>query len=186
MISEKRRNKLYAFIFACGLLITNNGFAQSSFTSKEMKVGIFSSTPLEDIKAQATNGTSVIIPKTKQLAFQLPIKSFVFSRSLMQEHFNENYMESEKYPNATFKGTIQENIDFLKDGKYPVTVKGVLTMHGVSKDRAIAGVIDIVKGKPTINSSFEVACADHKIKIPSIVYKKIAEKITVSVSGSYN
>jgi polyisoprenoid-binding protein YceI len=185
MISLKKRSKTLLCLFGFALLFNVQLRAQTSFTSKEIKINLFSSTPLEDIKAQALNGVSVIIPKTKQVVFQLPIKNFVFSRSLMQEHFNESYMESDKYPTASFKGNLIENIDFKQDGSYNVNVKGVLNMHGVAKDRTIRGVITVKDGKPSISSSFDVACADHKIKIPSVVFKKIAEVITVTISGNY-
>ena len=183
MIKKSRTAIIIFFIssFAFNLYTV----AQTSFTSKEIKVNIFSSTPLEDIKAQALNAVSVIIPKSKQLVFQIPIKSFVFSRSLMQEHFNESYMESDKYPTATFKGNIVENIDFMKDGIYNVNVKGILNMHGIAKERNIKGAITIKNGKPSIVSNFNVACADHEIKIPSVVFKKVAEVISVTVIGTY-
>lgn len=167
------------------LMVSPFVIAQTNFTSKEITVNIFSSTPLEDIKAQAKNGVSVIIPNTKQVVFQIPIKGFTFSRSLMQEHFNESYMESDKYPTATFKGNIVEDIDFEKDGAYNVNVKGALNMHGITKDRIIKGVIMVKNGQVKLKSTFNVACADHDIKIPSLVFKKIAEVISVTVSGNY-
>ena len=185
MILLKRKNSIWLYLFAITLLINGELKAQTSFSSKEIKVNIYSSTPLEDIKAQSVNTVSVIIPKSKQVIFQIPIKSFVFARSLMQEHFNESYMESDKFPTATFKGNIIDNVDFDKDGIYNVNVKGILNMHGVSKERTIKGIITIIKGKPSINSNFDVACADHDIRIPSVVFKKIAEVISITVSGNY-
>ncbi len=185
MVLLKLKNNIWLYLVIIGVLFTAQLKAQTSFSSKEIKVNIFSSTPLEDIKAQSINAISVIIPKSKQVVFQIPIKSLVFSRSLMQEHFNESYMESDKFPIATFKGNIIDNIDFDKDGIYTVNVKGILNMHGISKERTIKGVITVLNGKPSINSNFNVACADHEIKIPSVVFKKIAEIISVTVSGSY-
>ena len=185
MILLKKRDNIWFYILFIGLLLNTSLKAQTSFSSKEVKVNIFSSTPLEDIKAQTLNAVSVIIPKSKQVVFQIPIKSFVFSRGLMQEHFNDSYMESGKYPSATFKGNIIENIDFTKDGIYNVNVKGILNMHGVPKERNIKGIITIKNGKPSIISNFDVACADHEIKIPSVVFKKIAEVISVTVIGNY-
>ncbi|OAQ41868.1 hypothetical protein A5893_01755 [Pedobacter psychrophilus] len=184
MVLLKKASKIYLLIGII-LSLSYSCFGQTNFTAKDMKVGIFSTTPLEDIKAQSVSGTSVLVPKTKQIVFQLPIKSLVFSRSLMQEHFNESYMESDKYPTATFKGNILENIDFTKDGVYDVSSKGILNIHGVAKERTIKGKMTIKNGKPSIYSSFDVACADHDIKIPSVVFKKIAEVITITVSGNY-
>lgn len=172
-------------LFSLQLMVSSAVIAQTSFTSKEITVNIFSSTPLEDIKAQAKNGVSVIVPSTKQVIFQIPIKGFTFSRSLMQEHFNESYMESDKYPTSTFKGNLVEDIDFKKNGIYNVNVKGSLNMHGITKDRTIKGVIVVKNGQVRLSSSFDVACADHDIKIPSLVFKKIAEVISVTVSGNY-
>lgn len=185
MILEKNKNSICLLLCGLGLLFGGQLKAQNSFTCKEVKVNIFSSTPIEDIKAQSVNAISVIIPNAKQIVFQIPIKSFEFSRSLMKEHFNDDYMESNKFPNATFKGNILDQVDFEKDGTYNVSVKGILNIHGISKERTIKGIMVIKNGKPFIHSSFNVACADHDIKIPSVVFKKIAEVITVTVSGNY-
>jgi polyisoprenoid-binding protein YceI len=117
-------------------------------------VSIFSSTPVEDIKAASTAGTAVLVTQTQELAIQVPIKSLEFDKKMMQEHFNENYMESEKYPLAKFKGTIEPKIDWKKDGEYPVLAKGVLTVHGVDKPRTIAGRIIIKKRYPDTEFNF--------------------------------
>ena len=168
------------------LLCAPKSHGQTNYITKNAIISIYSSTPLADIEAVSNNGISVIVPKNKQIIFQLAIKSLVFPRPLMQEHFNENYMESDKYPNAVFKGKIIESVDFEKDGTYPVSVKGLLTVHNVTRERTINGIISIIKGKPSITSSFDVLCADHQIKIPTVVFQKIAEKITITVKSNYN
>lgn len=178
------KNFIYCIAIS-SLLFATSAYSQTSFISKDATIGLYSYTPLENIEAQSSKGISVIVPKNKQIIFQLSIKTLVFPRPLMQEHFNENYMESDKYPNAIFKGEIVENVDFSKDGTYPVSVKGLLTLHNVSKERTINGVILIKNGKPSVTSTFDVLCADHQIKIPSIVFQKIAEKITITVKTSY-
>ena len=104
----------------------------------------------------------------------------------MQEHFNENYMESEKYPLAKFKGVIEPKIDFTKDGEYSVMAKGILNVHGVDQPRTINGKIVIKNGVVNLNSNFNVACDAHKIKIPKLVFTKIAEIIQVKVQGDLN
>ena len=178
---------LSIFILAVlGLLSSNQVFCQTSFSTKTAKINLFSTTPLEDVKAESNAGISVIVPKGKQILFQLSVKSLIFPRPLMQEHFNENYIESDKYPNAIFKGTLVEDIDFTKDGTYPVTATGIFTVHGVAKQRTIAGKLIILNGNPAITCNFDVLCADHKIKIPKIVFTKIAENITISVHANYN
>lgn len=156
-----------------------------TFLSKNAKVNIYSKAPLEDIEAASQKGTSVFNASTGELAFNVPIRSFVFSKSMMQEHFNENYMESDKFPNASFKGRVQQMPDLAKDGTYPVNVTGVLDVHGVKQNRTIAGKISVSQGAISISSEFQVACNDHNIEIPTIVFKKIAESIRVQVSAVY-
>ncbi len=103
----------------------------------------------------------------------------------MEEHFNENYLESEKFPNAIFKGKIQESIDWTKVGTYDVSAKGILTIHGVSKERILNGKVTIDKNKIVLNSDFDVMLVDHKIDVPKLVFAKIAEKIKVQNKFEY-
>jgi polyisoprenoid-binding protein YceI len=160
-------------------------FSQEVQTSKAITVNFFSEAALENIAAVTKNGTSVITTAKNEFFFLVPIKSFEFKSSLMQEHFNENYMESEKYPDARFVGKVNEAIDWKKDGVYNVTVTGKLTVHGEAKDRTINGVINIKNGIVNIQSKFNIACKDHGIKIPSMMTEKIAEIVEVTVSGAY-
>lgn len=103
----------------------------------------------------------------------------------MQQHFNENYMESSKYPFAEFKGSILEAVDLTKDGSYPVTVKGDLNIHNVTKSYTVKGQVTVGQGKITANSKFQVKLADHHIKIPRLVIRNIAEVVQVQVSAVY-
>ncbi|WP_373549851.1 YceI family protein [Haliscomenobacter sp.] len=139
---------------------------------------------IEDIKAQNNSAFCVIDSNTGQMEWSVNINKFVFRNSLMQKHFNENYLESEKYPKATFKGKINEisKVDFTKDGTYPVNVAGMLSLHGVVKESNFKGVITIEKGKVRVNSSFEVLLKDYKIDIPTVVFLKVAESAKVTVS----
>ncbi len=158
---------------------------QDIYVCKNADISLYSKAPIEDIEARSAKGTSVYNVTTGELAFNLPIRSFVFPKSLMQEHFNENYMESDKFPTASFKGKIQEHIDVTKDGSYPVNVSGVLTVHGVSQTRTITGTITVQKGAVSMSSEFMVKCADHHITIPTIVFHNIAESIRIQVSAMY-
>ena len=176
-----------------GYLLFGIAIASAPFSSKaqnyiasNIQANLFSSTPVEDIKAQSNKTNGVIVSKTGEVAFQIPIKSFEFGKKLMQEHFNENYLESDKYPVATFKGNIEPNINWAKDGEYTVNVKGTLTVHGESKARTIAGKITLKNGKASVYTSFDVACADHNIEIPTLVFTKIAKVINVKISGTLN
>lgn len=159
--------------------------AQEIQTSKAINVRFFSSAALEDIEGVTQNGTSVITTAKNDFFFLVPIKSFTFKSSLMQEHFNENYMESDKYVDARFTGKVNEEVDWKKDGNYNVTVTGKLIIHGVDKERTFPGVITIKNGVISISSKFDIACKDHNIKIPSMMSEKIAEVVSVTVSGTY-
>jgi polyisoprenoid-binding protein YceI len=109
------------------------------------------------------------------------IKGFEFDKKLMEEHFNEKYMESDKYPYATFSGKVNETIDYTKNGTYKVTLTGKLDMHGVVKDRTIEGTVTIKDGEISFESKFIVALKDHNIEIPSIVAQNIAETVEVTI-----
>ncbi len=159
--------------------------AQDLYTCKNANISLFSSAPLEDIAANTSTGTSVYNATTGELVFSVNISSFKFKKSLMQEHFNSNYMESDKYPKATFKGKIQQPIDVTKNGTYPVTVTGELDIHGVKQNRTIPGSVTVNNGNITMASEFMVKCVDHKIDIPKIVFHNIAETIKMNVSATY-
>lgn len=158
---------------------------QDVYTCKNAKISIYSSAPIEDIEANSSEGVSVFNAATGELAFSVPIRSFHFEKALMEEHFNENYMESDKFPKASFKGKIQEHPDLTKDGTYPVTVTGDFQVHGVSQNRTIKGELKVSGGTVSMSSEFMVKCADHHIDIPKIVFHNIAESIRVRVSATY-
>lgn len=173
---------LLLFLGICGLLS-----AQKSIT-KNGHIWFYSNTPLEEIEAHNRQVVSSLDCGSGDIAFVLLVKSFEFKRALMQEHFNENYMESDKLPKANFKGKIDNlsKIDFKKDGTYPAEVSGDLTIHGVTKHVTIKGTI-AVKGKAIIaNAKFVIIPQDYGIKIPSVVENKIAKEIQTTVEMTYN
>jgi polyisoprenoid-binding protein YceI len=152
------------------------------YICKKGKIHFFSSSPLEDIEATSNDAALVLNTADKSVSAKISQNSFVFKDKLMQEHFNENYMESDKYPLSLLKMVIVENIDFAKDGVYDVTLKGSLEMHGVKQDREIKGKLTIKNGAPVrATAAFEVKLVDHKIKIPKAVVMNIAEVIKVDV-----
>jgi len=102
----------------------------------------------------------------------------------MQEHFNENYMESDKFPTASFKGKINDNVDLTKDGTYKVTASGTLNIHGVEKPRDIEGSVTVKGGNVSLSSNFRVKLEDHKIERPSVVFQNIAETIDVKINAT--
>jgi polyisoprenoid-binding protein YceI len=171
-------------IVAASLLFITGSLHAQKYMTRTGQVSFFSHTPLENIDAVNNEVSAVIDSKTGNVVFQVPIKSFKFVRALMEEHFNENYMESDKYPRADFSGKITNlsAINFSGNGNYNVTVAGKLTMHGVTRDVNIPAVIAI-KGKDiTGQAKFAVVPGDYNIKIPSLVESKIAKEISVTVN----
>jgi hypothetical protein len=163
-----------------------NQAGQDIYVCKNAVVTLYSKAPIEDIDARTDKGTSVFNAGTGELAFSVPIRSFKFDKALMQEHFNENYMESDKFPQASFKGKTADKIDLTKDGTYPVNATGVFEAHGVKQNRTIAGKITVAGGTISLQSEFMVACKDHKIDIPTLVFRNIAETIRVQVNATYS
>lgn len=158
---------------------------QEIYVCKNAVVSLYSKAPIEDIDARSDKGSSVFNATTGDIAFSVPVRSFQFDKSLMQEHFNENYMESDKYPLAAFKGKITDKPDLTRDGSYPVTATGTLDVHGVKQSKTIKGSIVVNNGAITISSEFMVACKDHQIDIPTLVFSNIAENIRVRVAATY-
>ena len=162
-----------------------NQAGQDLYACKNADISLFSSAPIEDIAANTNTGTSVFNAANGELVFSVNISSFKFKKSLMQEHFNSDYLESDKYPKATFKGKIQEHIDVTKNGNYPVTAVGELDIHGVKQNRSIPGLVSVNNGTITMTSEFMVKCVDHRIDIPKIVFHNIAESIKMNVNAVY-
>ena len=173
------------FGFMLLLALTNLAQAQT-FMSKNGSVSFYSKAPLEDIEAHSKQMSGVIKADTRAVAFSMPINSFKFQKSLMQQHFNEKFLESHKYPKATFTGNLVENIDVSKPGTHNVSVQGKLTIHGVTKDRTIKGTVVSDGSKLQLTSDFKVKVADHKIKIPKLVFENIAEVVDVHLDMTLN
>jgi polyisoprenoid-binding protein YceI len=176
--------KLILTIFTVSLFAIANSSAQTLYKANNATVSFFSKTPIEDIDGKSETATTLINLETKDIAFMIQNNSFKFPNKLMQEHFNEKYMESEKYPTSSFRGNIQENIDLKVAGVYQVTVMGKLTIHGVVQERTIPGTITVKEGSILLESNFVVKNVDHKIDIPTLVVTKIAKELDVKVAAS--
>jgi polyisoprenoid-binding protein YceI len=173
-------------LFFAALLFTLTVSAHSQvWISRNGYIRLFSEAPLENIEGVTQVAQAALNIQTGEIYFKAPIETFKFEDALMQEHFNENYMESEKFPNAEFSGTIQNLPDLSKEGTYEVTAAGKFTVHGVAKERTIQGTIVVEKGKITSSSKFKVKCVDHNIEIPTLLVKKIAEELEITVKCSY-
>ena len=156
--------------------------AQLYFT-KNGHISFFSSTLLEDIKADNNQVISIINTATGEIQFSLLNNAFHFKKALMEEHFNENYVESNKFPKAEFKGAISNNdaVNYSKDGTYNVTVKGKLTMHGVTKDVETPGKLVVQGGKILAAATFNALLADYNVSIPGLVADKVAKTAKIGV-----
>ena len=176
------------YILVLGILILGINLSAQKYSTKNGYVGFFSSTPVEDIKADNNQVASIIDASNGDMVFQVLIRSFHFEKKLMEEHFNENYMESEQFPKAIFKGKISNiaEVDFAKPGIYPVKVEGEMSMHGVSNAFATAGTLEVLSDGIEAVSKFMIRPEDYGIKIPGIVRNKIAENIEVSVRIKYS
>ena len=162
------------------LLQSGGLLAQNLYATNTGETSFFSETPAENIKAINKNGQAIINTMTGEVVVQMNMKQFDFPNKLMQEHFNENYIESDKFPKAIFKGKINEKIDYTKDGAFDISATGDFTVHGITKPRTLKGTITISPNNIGISTNFEVALTDHNITIPKIVFVKIAQVIKVS------
>lgn len=165
------------------LLFFFGGIAQTlsqSFRVESSTISFFSQAPLEDIKAETDQSVGVFNADTGDMAFVIMIADFQFPRSLMQEHFNENFMESSKFPRATFEGKLG---DFTRENgvQQTVNVSGIMTIHGVANQMKIPGRIRFDGKKIQMDAVFPIELADHEIEIPTLLFKKIAETVEVTV-----
>ncbi len=160
--------------------------AQRYFT-RNGQISFFSSTPVENIEAHNKTVSSIFDIKTGKIEFAVTMKSFHFEKALMEEHFNENYVESDEYPKATFKGEIVnlKDIDFSKNGMYDVVIKGNLTMHGVTREITVKGTFQVQGENVKGEAEFTVVPEDYDIEIPGVVRDKIAKEIMITVIMNY-
>lgn len=169
------------------LLVASTAGAQKVYT-KNGSVSFFSKSPLENISADNNQVMSVLNQQTGEMQFSILIKSFRFKKALMEEHFNENYLESDKFPKATFKGVVNDlsKINLSKDGSYAVQVSGDLTIHGVTNKVTTPGIITVKSGVAKATSKFSVKLGDYKVEIPKLVKDNIAEVIEITVACTYD
>jgi hypothetical protein len=181
---HKRMNMLNLKVLLLIIFFPLISAAQSVlYVTKEGKVNFTSDAPLEMIKASSNAIVGAVKSTDRSFAFSIPVKSFEgFNSSLQRTHFNENYLESDKYPKISFEGKIIEDINIAKDGTYSIRGKGKFTIHGVTQERIIPCKLVVDNGKLSVKSNFTVFLDDHNIKIPAVVNQKIAEEIMVSIT----
>lgn len=172
-------------LYVLMLLLPFTTIAQTEiYEVRSGEVHFFSEAPQELISASSPDIRGILDVRRKTFAFKIGIASFAgFNNQLQRAHFNENYMESNAYPVATYKGKIIEDVDFSKDGSYDIRAKGKLNIHGVEQERIIKVLLTIKKGKLTVKSNFTVLLTDHNIKIPRVVTDKLSPEIKVTVDA---
>lgn len=167
------------------LHISFTGFAQSKLFTKNGIISFYSKAPVEDIEATNNKVLAIVDLEKNTMEFSVLIKGFEFEKGLMQEHFNENYLESDKYPKAYFKGVFEESITGISSAgnkTYALTINGNLSLHGVTQPLKTQGVITVKDKLIKASSSFAIRLSDYKIKIPSLVANNISKEILVKVN----
>jgi hypothetical protein len=180
--------KLLATIVMLFTLCQVGIFAQDDmFFTDKGSISFASDAPLEVIKAASEKLAGIINLGDRTFTFSIPMNSFNgFNSALQRTHFNENYLESEKYPKSTFNGKIIEETDFTVPGEYRIRAKGKFNIHGIEMDRIIRSTLTVRNNEIFVKSEFTVLLEDHDIKIPSIVQQKLAEEISVIVEATFS
>ena len=174
-------------IFVLILVVVSVGaFAQGKFIAKNAYISFYSSTPMEDILGESNEAVTILDSENGEVLFQAIMTTFHFKRALMEEHFNENYMESSKFPKTKFKGKIEGfSKDMLKAPVANIKITGQFNVHGVEKTITVPGTLGIENGKLVATSKFKVTPEDYGILIPSLVREKIGKEMDVTVKASY-
>lgn len=179
-----KRCSILFFVFVIAAL----GFKKQPsqiYQTTSGKISFKSDAPLEIIRASSTDLIGLIDIVKKNFSFKIHVHSFQgFNSPLQKEHFNENYMESDKYPEASFNGKIIEDVDLSVDGTYQVRTKGILNIHNVPQERIIASDVIVKQNIITVHSSFTILLSDHNIPIPTVVNQKLANEIKVEVNAT--
>lgn len=171
-----------SMLIITGICLLSLRVHAQTYMTRNGEISFFSKTPLEDIKADNKQVYAAIDLSKKTVAFTLLLKSFLFEKQLMQDHFNENYIESDKFPKSAFTGVIEGNVANAP-GTYNVQVKGQLTLHGVTKAVTIPATLEITGNTLNSKTSFFITPSDYNIQIPALVRDKIARQITVQVTA---
>lgn len=164
-----------------------HGISGQKYFSKAGTITFYSDAPLEKIEAHNSSASTVIDAATGAMEWAVLIQGFKFDKSLMQDHFNENYMESSTYPKAKFKGKIDNlaSVNFSKDGTYNVNVSGQLEMHGVTNTVSVPATFTVKNGVVSGKSKFSVLLSDYKIEVPKLVADNVAEKVAIEIAADY-
>lgn len=174
-------------LFILVLLVASVGaYGQGKFIAKNAYISFYSSTPMEDILGESNEAVTILNIETGEIGFQAIMTTFHFKRALMEEHFNENYMESPKFPKAKFNGKIEGfSKEMITAPVANIKITGILNVHGVDKTITVPGTLGLEKGKLIGTSKFKVIPEDYGIKIPSLVRDKIGKEMEITVKAEY-
>lgn len=173
--------KIFLLLFCMAPVLSTQA---QKFVTDKTSVGFYSHAAIEDIKAENLKASGLFDPATADIAFVVPVGEFKFAKSLMQEHFNEKYMETERYPKATFQGKVT-GFDATADNSQKVIAKGKLTLHGVTQTVEIPGELEKKGDAFVMTAKFVVKLVDYKIDIPKLLWQNIAEQVDVTVQFSF-
>lgn len=178
--------KSFVICFFLCVVLPVVGRSQDKFYTKSGRISFYSATAMEHIEAVNKTVTCVIDTKTGDVQFAVLMKGFEFRKALMQEDFNDAYVESSKYPRSTFKGKMVNNteINYGVNGTYAVKATGVLQLHGVSEEIVVPGTITVADGKMRLNAEFDILLTDYKIAVPALVRDKISKSIKITIQCS--
>ena len=154
-----------------------------TYSAKEIYVHFFSPAPIADIEAITNTATTILNIEKKEVEIEIKVSNFKFKKALMQAHFNEKYIESEKYPHSTFKGRFKEVINLEKDGVYTINLEGKFAIHGVERPKTLNCVLTVKDRKITFETAFKLLSADYKIKAPDVLYRKVGQEVNVDANG---
>lgn len=171
------------FIFFFLLILGCSSVKAQEYQAKEIYVHFFSPAPIADIEAISNSATASLDLAKKEVEITMNVASFKFKKALMQTHFNEKYIESDKYPTASFKGRFTDNINLNKDGVYQFDIEGKFNIHGVERIKTIPCKIIVKEQKIVFETNFRLLSADFKIKAPDIIYRKVGQEVTIDATG---
>jgi polyisoprenoid-binding protein YceI len=164
------------------MLLFQIASGQGKYLTNEGVISFYSHTVIEDITAVNEKVSAVIDSESGDVAIIVVMNEFQFEKKLMQEHFNENYVESEKFPKATFSGKISNNgeVDYQTPGKYEVQVEGEMTIHGVTRKISAPGTVEVTRSGISARTKFMLNPEEYDIKIPRVVRNNIAERMEIT------
>lgn len=164
-------------------VLTGLSVNAQDYTAAEMYVHLFSPAPIADIEAVSNAAKAKLNLAKKEVEIEIPVASFTFKKALMQTHFNEKYIESSKFPMASFKGRFKDNIDLSVDGIYKVLFDGKFGIHGVERPKTVACTFTVKQHKVIFDTKFSLLSADYKITAPDVIYRKVGQEVTVDATG---